>query len=304
MENLPSKIGSEWLVAILGWFDHAHTTYRDTLMTEAQAMTNDITSTSRRLERLEKSISAENRRLQTSLSRNNRLDVVSDIGVTIKSSIRELNFVPAMNRLADIHDKWVASGDVMPPADFISAMEEMLTYWRADGISANLASHIKIVGYVVENGSRREFTSTTDLASISSNGVSYLILTIILVAFLNMIRGEEKRVRMVWALDELSNIDANNTRRLLDMLRENDITLIAATPQSEADVRRHFDYQIRVMNDRRLAHIKGSNARPIGIDWSQAIEVQPQPAQNTLAPTSSEQKLNPDDQNQTPSEGA
>ena len=278
MQHLPAKTGADWIPPIINWFDQAHEAYRDTLMTEARVMTNDITSTYHRLVRLESSIAAENRRLQASLARNNHLDVVSEIGVTIKSSIQDLDFLPSMRRLARLHEQWENSGDAMPPEEFVKAMEEMLVFWRADGISADLESHIKIAGHVIENGHRRDFASTTNLSDISSNGVSYLILTIILVGFLNMIRGEGRRVRIVWALDELSNIDATNTRRLLDMLRENDITLVAATPSSEADVRRHFDYQmkmVKTMNEPRLAYVTGSNARPIGLDWSPAQAAHP-----------------------------
>ena len=60
----------------------------------------------------------------------------------------------------------------------------LVFFGGADGhLGKILESHIKIAGHVIENGHRRRFRLHDQTCRIyPSNGVSYLILTIILVA--------------------------------------------------------------------------------------------------------------------------
>lgn len=250
--------GPEWVPALIEWFDTLHQQHRDNLLGDGRTITNNIKNAYFRLVDLDKQIQAENRALQASLDKNNVVRVVQDLSVGITSSIRKLDFMPAMKRLSELHERWVRSGQVEPPEGFTDAMANLLAFWRGrDGITANLRNQVRIEGYIVENGNRRDFHARTDLTDISSNGVSYLVLTTILVGFVNMVRGKAP-LHVVWALDELGNIDAFNTRRLLDMLRENHITLVAATPAASASVNQLFDYRVKVIDGPRLADIRGA----------------------------------------------
>ncbi len=88
---------------------------------------------------------------------------------------------------------------------------------------------IRLQGEVTENGNQRVFKRASDLEVISSNGLSYLILATIFVAFINRIRRDVP-VNIVWALDELKDPDAGNVIGLMDLLRRNNITLVSAFP--------------------------------------------------------------------------
>lgn len=268
----------DWVPALLHWFDEAHASHRDALLLEARAMANGIKSTYQRLNRLDREIQTTNQRLQRSLNRSLAFDVVSDIGITISSTVQELDYYPAIRRLSEVHEAWVESGEALPPENFSQAMESMLGFLRQGrGAETDLRSQIRLRGYVVENGMRRDFTSSTDLSQVSSNGVSYLVLMIIFLGFVNMARGD-KPLQMVWALDELSNIDASNTSRLLHLLKQNGITLIAATPDSSAEVRRQFDFRVKAMKDRSLMYIEGATARQLGLAWSAEATARPDPS--------------------------
>lgn len=248
----------EWVPALLEWFNVKHQQPRDTLMSDGRIITNSIKAGYHNLIGLDRKIKSENARLQAGLNKNNIVDVVQDLHVTISSSISKLEFLPAMKRLADLHEDWMRSGSILPPEGFTDAMSILLSFWRGkSGILDNLRDQIRIEGYLVEKGNRREFHAGTDMRDVSSNGVSYLILTTILVGFVNMVRGKAP-VHIVWALDELGNIDAENTRRLLDMLADNNITLVAATPQATAAVNKLFDYRIKVIDGPQLADIRNA----------------------------------------------
>jgi len=248
----------EWVPALVDWFDNVHKQHHEALMRDASTIANDIKSGYHRLKDLDTRIKAENRALQSSLNKNNVITVVQDLNVEITSLINDLEFMPAMERLSTLHEEWMRSPETSLPKGFSEAMASLLVYWSdRRGITANLRDQIIIKGYIIENGNQRYFDAKTDMTDISSNGVSYLVLTTILVGFVNMVRGNAP-VHIVWALDELGNIDADNTRKLLDMLGENNITLIAATPSASASINSIFDYRVKVIAGPRLADIKGA----------------------------------------------
>lgn len=254
--------GPEWLPAFIEWYDELHVQQRTQLLHDARVVGNSIKSGYQRLMSLEQQIQAENRTLQSHLNDNNFMAVVEDLRVSIKSTIRELEFMPAMKRLRDLHEAWIAQPhDTDPPEGYSEAMTELLRFWNArSGISANLRDQIRIEGHIIEKGNRRNFNSRTDMKNLSSNGVSYLIMTTIMVAFVNIVRGRSP-VRFIWALDELSNIDEGNTRKLLEMLDRNQINLIAATPSAMGNVNALFDYRVKLLNNGQLADVRGAGRK-------------------------------------------
>ena len=276
----------EWLPAFEDWFNDLHEQHRDTLRNDAHFHAEEFKNKYQILKRIDERIAKENHRLQQSLSKNISTDVVEDIQIRIESGIKELEFFPALARISDLHEKWTLSGDDLPPDVFTEALSALLEYWSGnEGITADLRQQIQLEGHVVENGIKRKFQGSTDLADISSNGVSYLILTTILVGFINIVRGE-KPVQMVWALDELGNIDSKNVRNLLEMLNKNGINLISATPNADMGVRESFAHRLLIKKDKtlgpRLMEVPGAAKPSHTLAWSKErrTEIQAFPPQS------------------------
>ncbi|WP_223428424.1 ATP-binding protein [Tateyamaria pelophila] len=280
MESFDTAMeGPSWLPALVEWFEILHEQHRDSLRNDAHAHADEFKNKYHVLKRLHKGVQEKNRTLQSSLARNNAVDIVEEIRIEIESGILELDFIPALARISELHEAWMRSGDDLPPDAFTDALSNLLDYWSSDdGITADLRQQIRLRGYVVENGIKREFHASTDLADVSSNGVSYLILTTILVGFVNMVRGKEP-TQMVWALDELGNIDGKNVRGLLTMLNENGIKLVSATPNADASVRERFEHRLRIIKDvnhgPRLMEVRGAAKPSHTLRWSRDHAVQP-----------------------------
>ncbi|WP_419739235.1 ATP-binding protein [Ruegeria sp.] len=268
--------GPEWLPAFEDWFNELHEQHRDTLRNDAHFHAEEFKNKYQMLKRTDERITEENRLLQRSLSQNIATDVVEDIQIKIESGIKELEFLPALERISELHEDWTRSGEDLPPNVFTEALSDLLEYWSGnDGITADLRQQIRLRGHVVENGIKRDFHASTDLADISSNGVSYLILTTILVGFINIVRGK-KPVQMVWALDELGNIDSRNVRNLLKMLNDNGINLISATPNADLGVRERFAQRLRIVKDKnlgpRLMEVRGAAKPSHSLVWSKETQ--------------------------------
>ena len=108
---------------------------------------------------------------------------------------------------------------------------------------------------MTENGNRRTFHRASDLEAVSSNGLSYLVLVIIFVAFINRIR-RHAQVNIVWALDELKDLDSGNIPALLELLARNNITLVSAFPDPDPETLALFKHRFTVEPDRCLAEVR------------------------------------------------
>jgi hypothetical protein len=278
-ENIKSSIGDkeygpDWVAPILEWFSGAHEQHKDSLMMEARTAGAAVSQEINRMKAIHRNAHEFNRKLQASLRDNMTFSAVSDLKVEVSSSVTELRCYPLLEAVADGHAKWIAGGanDV---GDFQVAIEALLDLFPSGvAMEVDLSNCIDVTGQVRENENLRKFNSQTDLSKVSSNGMSYLILVTIFVGFLNMKR-KNGLPEIVWALDELSNIDTPNTGKLLSMLTENNIRLIAATPQSDILVRQQFDYLLKVTRS-RVFNVPKPGLRKIGLDWSSESEAFPE----------------------------
>ncbi|APW48689.1 ATP-binding protein [Rhodoferax antarcticus] len=159
--------------------------------------------------------------LQEHLDTSLAFESISKIGVEVVSTIKELKYWSAICEMAEAHRVWSGTGsNELPPPEFALTIERLLEHWEVKtGIRADLKNLIRIQGEVTENGNRRIFKRASDLEAVSSNGLSYLVLATIFVAFINRIRRSAK-VNIIWALDELKDLDSGNVVALVDCWRE------------------------------------------------------------------------------------
>ncbi len=197
-----------------------------------------------------------NRELQQHLDTSLAFESISRVAVEVVSTLHELKYWSTITQVAEAYKDWNAGmSSELPPAEFAQHIEQLLEHWEVkSGIRADLKGLIRLQGEVTENGNQRVFKRASDLEVISSNGLSYLILATIFVAFINRIRRDVP-VNIVWALDELKDLDAGNVIGLMDLLRRNNITLVSAFPDPDPDTLALFKHRFTIEPDRRLATV-------------------------------------------------
>ena len=254
LSTAPSR---QWLAPLKAWFDTAHHEYRRILLMQAVSIASEVNNFYHTLEEFHRRVLQFNRELQNHLDSSLTFESISKIGVEVVSTIRELQYWPAICEMAEAHRAWSGSGvTTLPPPEFAQTIERLLDHWEVKtGIRADFKSLIRIQGEVTENGNRRIFKRASDLEAVSSNGLSYLVLATIFVAFINRIRRDAK-VNIIWALDELKDLDGGNIVGLLDLLARNNITLVCAFPDPDPDTMALFRHRFTVEPDRRLAEVR------------------------------------------------
>jgi DNA repair exonuclease SbcCD ATPase subunit len=249
----------EWVPAFKTWYAIEHLQYQNLLRVEASTIADAVGDFRNRMENFHRKVQQFNRELQDSLNANQGFESIGELNVEIVSSIRELEYWDTIEKVIDARNNWQGNELVdLPPPAFATALRELLEHWHLkEGIQAELTNLVRIQGEVVENGNRRPFRKAEDLETISSNGLSYIVIVLIFVAFINRIRGNAP-VNVVWALDEIKDLDLGNVELLMDILKRNNITLVSACPDPDPDVLALFRNRRSIKLDRCIYDPSGT----------------------------------------------
>lgn len=264
----------EWVPAFKSWYSNEHLHYRNLLRVDARTIAETVGDFRDRMDTFHRKVQHFNRELQDSLNSNQGFRSISGLTVEIVSSIRELEYWNTVEKVAESRREWMG-GDLtdLPPPEFASALRELLSHWQLkEGIQAELTSLVRIQGEVIENNTRRPFKKAEDLENISSNGLSYIVMVLIFVAFINRVRGKAP-VNIVWALDEIGALDTGNIVLLVDILSRNNITLVTACPDPKPDVLALFRNRRSISRDRRVYDPSTVSAKHIPVIDDEETEV-------------------------------
>jgi len=235
-----------WVKPLHEWFSREHESRRHILMMQARSYGSLISEFHNKLLQFHKEVGSFNNDIQKALNQINVFRCVSRITIHFDSALEKLKYWNDVKEFNAIHQAWSSSSREMPPAEFAEGLKRLVSHWEVrEGIRAERRKLINIRGDVIENGNPKSFHTTAELEKLSSNGLSYLILCTIFVAFIRKIRGEAN-VQITWAVDELLDLDSRNIHDLLVMLKENGIRLFSACPEANLDILVQFAKLYRV----------------------------------------------------------
>jgi len=239
-----------WIAPLRDWYGHRHEEYLRPLLVEARKFGEMIIGFQRDVERFSQRIRTFNAAMQKALDETIVFARISQVSIHFASTIAEKKYWQPINAFIANHESWIRGiSHDLPPASFANDLDQLLEHWDIrEGIRAERLSLIDASGSVVENGVEKKFRDSSTLGDLSSNGLSYLILIVIFVAFLRMIRGDAN-VRVTYAVDELGDLDRKNIGILVDMLRRNGIDLVSACPDTDLVVLQQFPNRYRVTRD-------------------------------------------------------
>ena len=214
------------------WFKEGgrHKGHVDLIQLGRTKTSEEIAAAISELELFDKDLGKCNQLLQKNLNSNLSFHVVQDIefNVRCKSSIKD--WVAMGRRLRPL---WNEKGeDGLPSEACLDALRNFYAKTDKGRVHIRLANAIEVSGSIVDNGLLKTFRNLKEFTAIGSNGSSYLVLIVLLIALTNGLRGESRAI-LHWPLDELADISHNNRERLIEILKNNDIELFSATPNTD-----------------------------------------------------------------------
>ena len=246
-----------WIEGLRGWFQHEHAQNKATLIQLGKTFAQNISAFWSGLGNFKKQVGNFASDLKSHLHQGLVFANIADVSVIITTDVDKQNYWQAIEALHFEYDAWHTQGDALPPASFISAAREVAMVLSDDkGLVADPVDLINLqVTANIDGDGSKVAKNEAALARMSSNGLSYIILVVILIGFINRIRRKE-RVVVPFVVDELKDLSVGNATALLNLLARNNITMVSAFPDVDPDLAPLFNKNYKILPGRTLATVK------------------------------------------------
>lgn len=192
------------------------------------------------MENFDQRIRRFNRELSEHVTQSLTFESLTSIEPTVSFALEELDYWKDIKALADGVRAWRDESGLnsMPNEDLVLTLRNYLDTFEVSRANVSVEDLWRLIQFrctIVENGNPKTITGNKDLAgdaSVSSNGLTYLVLIVVFLGFVDMQRKKQP-VHLTWALDELRAFDNDNKRALLELLGQHDISLVTACPDME-----------------------------------------------------------------------
>lgn len=244
-----------WYPPLKEWFEAEHESARRLLMSQCRNFASGIHEFHGRLSEFKRLVGVFSRDLQENMTASTRFRSISSIAVRITTSFDTLEGWDKIRQLVDEYDIWSGKeGNDLPDASFADAVDQVSDWLQGrHTMEVKLEDLLELEIDIEEVGQpRKTVKDEGQLRDASSNGLSYLILCVVFVGLINKIRAGQP-VQMVWALDELRDLDLDNVQALLEMLDDNGIHLVSAFPDPEPEILALLKNCYAIQEGRRLA---------------------------------------------------
>lgn len=213
--------------------------------TSLSTILENISEYRKTLQTFESEVKRFNNELQTGLKRVSRsFERFADFTASVVTDFDKIDFIGKLKLLDDVvldhRAQHHASYSIhVPTAQTAEALRTFMTALASGTMEINLGQHITLSGSVTDDGNFKTFHSEAQLEQISSNGLTAIALIILLSGLLNVIRGSES-IYIPWGTDEVDRFDPGNFQRLMQMLQNNLIDVVTASPSLTPAAYEHF----------------------------------------------------------------
>jgi hypothetical protein len=248
---------------LVEWYMSTYRESQGLLIQEAREFATRLSLHRDALERFETGVRSFSNRLSRSTDASIEFGKLKNVRVRMEAQTNSIRHRKYLSSLIAEHDIWRAQpGDNLPSVSFIEAVRVIADHLPKaslgeDAVRANLLEMLDIEITLMDGSVAKRIVSEKTMADISSQGLSFLVLAIVFIGFINMIRRDAS-VHIVWAIDELKDLSASNVAILLDTATKNNITLCTAFPDVDAGLLERLDYAYHVSENKQLQQIDPS----------------------------------------------
>jgi len=249
-----SGMEHEWIEVFRAWFQQEHETNRTDLLQRGKTLAQNISSFWKSLDNFKRNISTFASDLRANLEQGRIFETIADVSTEIRAEVDTQSYWEAVGNLHREYETWHTTGDpALPPPSFVDAAKQVaLVIGEDKGLVAEPVDLISLkISANVNNQGVKTASTEHELANISSNGLSYIILCVILIGFVNRIRRSENVV-VPFVVDELKDLSFANAKTLLDLLTRNNITMISAFPDVDHDLAELFERNYKILPGRKV----------------------------------------------------
>ncbi|GEA52318.1 ATP-binding protein [Vibrio inusitatus NBRC 102082] len=220
-------------------------TVTQTVITQSMNIGSMISNFRDGLKTIEQLIKAEGRRITSEVRKFNDFEIIDSIEITINSTLKRLAGWQDIDDFAKIFSEYDSTTKQhLPPLKFYRALQTASTHIGQSN-NHDIADLFEIQFDITENGTAKIARTNHEMKHLSSNGTNLLIQTLLYTAMINSQRTENN-VSVCFPIDEADKLASQNLEKLVALLRESNINMVAAMPNGTPQTTSLFDnlYQI------------------------------------------------------------
>jgi hypothetical protein len=114
-----------------------------------------------------------------------------------------------------------------------------------------------------DSGSIKTARTDEEIETLSSTGLSYLIITAVYIGLINLLRTDAS-AHLLFCVDEIGKLSKNNTGKLISLFQEHNIYMFSALPDASAELLHHYPYAYHieaVASHTRVYQLYGEESR-------------------------------------------
>ncbi|TWO80364.1 hypothetical protein CBW56_09655 [Denitratisoma oestradiolicum] len=247
------------------WYGTAHAQQRDVLAGSIRNGCGILRRFQEGLLGFQSSITGLSRELQASLDSGMVFEAIRRLSLRLSALVERRPYWDALGHVLTEHDRWQEINFAgLPGQALLDALQDFARH-LPEGALAEKPDTLMDLEIEVDDGTDvKRVRNEADLKQVSSNGLSYLVLCLIFVAFANRARrnNESADLWLTWALDEIGAIDEGNSKALLAMLNRNRIRLVSASPEAKESLQALFNHRYEVLPGFEIRRILGEDELP------------------------------------------
>ncbi len=260
MNEIGNRAGREheWIEVFRTWYTDRHNENQNSLTQMGKSMAQNISHFWKTLASFKRDVTTFSTDLKSNLDQGKLFHSISDVSAEIRTHVDTQDYWDAVQELHHEYDTWHSMSDsALPPKSFVDAAKRVATVVSDEkGLVADPVDLISLkISANVNNQGVRTASNEHELEHMSSNGLSYIILCVILIGFVNRIRRKDPVV-VPFVVDELKDLSYINAKTLLELLSSNNITMVSAFPDVDMDLAELFTRNYKILQGRQIGLIE------------------------------------------------
>jgi hypothetical protein len=263
-----NRISELWWASaptLVEYIENEHVSQSDLLRSNYILVAKEINDFSELINSTHKSLNTLGRKLTTTTkSVVDRFDAIGKIEVRISSKLKGLSYFGALESFSTAHDNWsIHNSTELPDDKLISKLTNLIQIIGTNKLEIDVDKSFMFEVTLEDNGALKTARTDDEIETLSSTGLSYLIITAIYIGLINLLRTDPT-VHLLFCVDEIGKLSKKNTGKLIALFEEHNIHMYSALPDASADLLQFYPYAY-LINDvgdnSRIYQLYGEESR-------------------------------------------
>tara|TARA_B110000211_G_C14085221_1_gene556393 strand:- start:3670 stop:4317 length:648 start_codon:yes stop_codon:yes gene_type:complete len=186
---------------------------------------------SHQVKEADKQLSAKGSQLTAKIGQvSNPFESMGQIDIKVSSRLKTLAYFSSLEDFAKAHNRWKYQQlNELPGDELISKLTNLVSLLNTHKPVIDVAKYFEFTVDYMDGETHKMATNDEEIAELSSNGLTYLIIVSIYIGLINLMRSDTN-VKLAFCVDEFDKIDSENSILLIKLFDEQGIRILSAQP--------------------------------------------------------------------------